>query len=61
MAVPPTNWRNERQIRGIQSHLQGAINASDNGATGEVDLATLRAAVEICEQAQHTEQGHEVS
>ena len=61
MAVPPKKWRNERQIRGVQSQLQAAANASRDGEAGTVDLTTIRAAIEICEQARHIERNHEVS
>lgn len=59
MNTNPSQWRNERQIRGLQSQIQGAINASENGAYIEIDITTGRAIIDICKQARHTEKGHE--
>lgn len=54
-------WRNSRQLRGVRSQLTVAINTSYNGAYAEVDLKTARNLLEICDQAIHTEEGHEPS
>ena len=51
-------WRTSAQVRGYRSALQAAINASHAGAYAVIDLATARALVQICRQAEHTEEGH---
>ena len=57
-ASPAAFWRTSAQVRGYRSALQAAINASDDGASAVIDLATARALVQICRQADHTEEGH---
>lgn len=37
---------NERQLRGLQANLQGAINLSEDGAYAQLDLATANKIVE---------------
>jgi hypothetical protein len=53
-------WRNSRQIRGVRSQLQAALNACTNGSTIELDITTARNLIEVCLQAEHTEEGHGV-
>jgi hypothetical protein len=53
-------WRNSRQIRGVRSQLQAALNACTNGSTIELDTTSARNLIEVCLQAEHTEEGHGV-
>lgn len=53
-------WRNSRQIKGVRSQLVGELNANTDGAYVTIDIKTARNLVEICDQAIHTEEGHEV-
>lgn len=58
MAVPSKKWRGERELRGIQANVQGAINGCRDGAYVDLDYKTAKAVVEIIEQARHTEIQH---
>jgi hypothetical protein len=53
--------RNSKQIAGVRAQLVGAINACDNDAYVQVNIKIARNLVEICDQAIHTEKGHEPS
>jgi hypothetical protein len=52
-------WRTSSQIAGVRAQLKGAINCCDNGAQIELDIRTARNLLEICDQAIHTERGHD--
>ena len=52
-------WRNSAQLRGVRSQLVAAINACTDGATVDLDIRSARNLVEVCDQAIHTEVGHE--
>lgn len=52
-------WRSSRQIKGVRSQLTSAINCCEDGAYVTIDFKTARNLQEICDQAIHTEEGHE--
>ena len=52
-------WRNSRQIKGVRAQLKGAINSCTDGAYVQLDIKTARNLLEVCDQAIHTEVGHE--
>ena len=55
-------WRNSRQLAGVRSRLQAAINEHDATAYSEgvtLDFKTARNLLEVCDQAIYTEKGHE--
>jgi hypothetical protein len=55
----PFPWRNARQIGGVQSNLQGAINQCTDGAYVTLDIKVAHNLIDICRQAKHTETNHE--
>lgn len=54
-------WRNSAQLRGVRSRLTSAINQCADGAYVTLDIRSARNLQEICDQAIHTEIGHEPS
>lgn len=52
-------WRNSKELAGVRSQLKAAINACDDGAYVTLDLKSACNLLEICDQAIHTEKGHE--
>jgi hypothetical protein len=51
-------WRGSKQLRGVRSRLQAALNACTDGAWVELDIKTAKNLIEVCNQAIHTEEGH---
>lgn len=60
MKKKENKWRNSKQIAGVRSQLKAALNHCTNGAEVMVDIKTVRNLLEICDQAMHTEMGHEM-
>lgn len=52
-------WRNSNQLRGVKSNLTAALNQNKDGAYVQLDTKMVRNLIEICDQAIHTEEGHE--
>ena len=55
-------WRNSHQLAGVRSQLQAAVSASTAYVYSEyvaLDFKTARNLLEVCDQAIHTEKGHE--
>jgi hypothetical protein len=57
--IAPT-WRSSAELKGVRAQIVAAINACDNGAYVTLDIRSARNAVEVCNQAIHTEEGHDV-
>jgi hypothetical protein len=52
-------WRTSAQLRGVRSQLTQAVNACMDGAYVTLDIKSARNLLEVCDQAIHTEEGHE--
>ena len=52
-------WRSSTQIVAQRQRALRALNASQDGATAEIDTTTLRNLIEICDQAIWTERCQE--
>lgn len=52
-------WRTSFEILGVRAHAVAALRTCRNGASAEIDVKSLQNLIEVCEQAMHTERGHE--
>ena len=52
-------WRNSQELRGVRSQLVAALNRNVDGAEEPLDLKTISNLIQVCDQAIHTEVGHE--
>lgn len=52
-------WRDSRSLAGVRSQLVAAVRNCDDGAYVTLDMKTALNLIEVCDQAIHTEKGHE--
>ena len=58
LSIAP-RWRNSKELAGVKSQVRAAINRPREGSDIVIDSKTALNLVEVCDQAIHTERGHE--
>lgn len=57
--VVKLTWRDSRSIAALKAKLQAAIHRTPDGTRVAIEFGTAQSLLEICDQAIHTERGHE--
>lgn len=58
--TPKETWRNSVQIKATRKVLSDAIELNSYKNTVHIHIKTAKNLLEICDQAVHTEEGHEM-